>query len=267
MKLPFGSHGSSTGESAGRLSLVAVAAVSILLGAGHAIGGVAGLIEGYKLTLEFIFHKPASSPFSTALNDLKEQYRSVKTQLHSDGRVDFHPLKNAFEYFKRHYAQNPNTYYFEAEISRIEDSKVFDGDGCLKTAVEGIRNLEEETQRSHGLFYAYLEAVAHISESKMGMDQNACYSDESGTCVQRKAWVNHLLAADFYILGLNTPDATKASAFFNRASGHALAAAKYKHNGTTGFAQCIDTAVLQKKLEDKIGSLRNTPTAVTSSSQ
>ena len=82
---------------------------------------------------------------------------------------------------------------------------------------------------------------------------DSCYENESGVCLQRIAWVDHLLANDLYELGLRATDKDKAFGYFKRAADHAKLAKEYRApKGPVGFAQCTDTLTLQAKVDAKL---------------
>jgi len=67
---------------------------------------------------------------------------------------------------------------------------------ALYFAGEEYRSLRDQTNM-RGSFQRYLAAAEHNTEAAEG-DYKACYSRPSGFCGERTAYVNHLMAADYY---------------------------------------------------------------------
>jgi hypothetical protein len=239
--------------------IVASMSFAGLLTFGHAIGGIAGLIEGYKHTVEFFWPHPAEahvtpaseSPFTHILKDLRREFRVVKIKLEKAEKADFSALNDTFNVLKKLNDRNPSVWYYEAEIGRIEDAAHFDAEGCLVPGNFKMIDLKV----SHTLFYQYLDTARVILQKMTGKNAGAdsCYESESGVCQQRVAWVDHLLANDLYELGLHATDKDKAFGYFKRAADHVKLAKDYRPpSGPVGFAQCTDTLTLQAKVDAKL---------------
>ena len=261
-----------------RLSIAASMCFGAALYVGHLFGALAGLMEMYKNGVEYFAARPgpvhasvtgarapaqtttvphAKTVYSQRLEELRAAFLDVRLKLEKTKRADFAPLEAAFGIVKSLDPHNLNILYYEAEIARIEDSTDFTAHDCL---ILGERPAIEPEKLEHELFFRYLDKarplIAKLTDKTM--DGDACYDDETGVCLQRFAWINHVLANDFYQLGLHATEKVAAYGYFQRAARYAEAAKDYRTspNGPVGFAQCTDTLTVQAKAEAKLHELQ-----------
>lgn len=244
-----------------RWSIIASVFFAGLLTVGHAIGGIAGLFEGYRHTVEFLSltathtAPPKETAYTHLLNQLRSEFKKVKGALQHAEPADFSALDSVFATVRQLDVNNPTVPYYTAEIERIKDSAHFDADGCLQLPDQKTIPLNA----LHQLFYTYLEA-ARSAQGKLHSNDSrgdACYETEIGVCSQRTGWVNHLLANDFYELGLRAADKDEAIGYFEHARDFAKAAKDYQPpKGPVGFAQCIGTLTLEAKIAAKLRELQ-----------
>lgn len=275
---PKGKKGKQRLSRRKRLSIAASMCFGAALYVGHLFGALAGLIEMYKNGVEYFASRPgqahasvteahapaqvtqtphAKTVYSQKLDELRNAFFDVRLKLEKAKQADFAALEAAFGVVKSLDPHNLNILYYEAEIARIKDSADFTTHDCL---ILGERPAIESEKLEHELFFRYLDRarplIANLTPKTM--DADACYESETGVCLQRFAWVNHVLANDFYQLGLHAAEKVVAYGFFQRAAKHAAAAKDYRPspNGPVGFAQCTDTLTLQAKAEAKLLELQ-----------
>lgn len=250
------------GSKPARWSVVAVIVAGVLT-VGHAVGGVAGLIEGVRMALEMLHSKnaPHETHLTRLLTKLRDEFTDVKTRLQLSKATSFQGLATIFSSLESIDKKNPSVPYFRAEIARLQDTAHFDAETCLRLPDSQPIDLSA----MHSLFFHYLEAARSVVEKVGDTDARAdsCYENETGVCKQRTAWVNHLLANDFYEVAIRTHDAELAKGYLERAGRYAEAAAQYQSKeGVAGFTQCIETRTLMQKIAARLKALA--PAAVAS---
>ncbi len=232
-----------------------------VLTVGHVLAAIVGYVEFFRVGSEHIHpreaeaREPKPSVFVEILNRVRREFRTAKLARQKGEVADFKALDQQFDLLKAYGPENPHVLYFEAEIRRLKDPAHFSAEGCLSLA----QNDTIDLKAVHTLLYSYLEA-ARPQVAKLAVkstDADACYANENGACVQRVAWVAHLLANDFYELGLRAKDEIVAWGFFKRANEHAASAKQYHPaDGAVGFAQCVDSVALEAKALTKMRELQ-----------
>jgi hypothetical protein len=250
------------GSKPARWSFVAVIVAGVLA-VGHFVGGVAGLIEGGRTALEMLRSEqaPHETHLARLLSKLRDEFTEVKTNLQLAKATNFHGLETMFSSLESIDKNNPSVPYFRAEIARLQDTAHFDAETCLRLP----DNKPIDLSALHSLFFHYLEAARSVVKKVGDTDARAdsCYENETGVCKQRTAWVNHLLANDFYEGAVRTLDNEIAKGYLERAGKYAEAAAQYQSKeGVAGFTQCIETRTLAQKIATRLKAL--VPAAVAS---
>lgn len=154
--------------------------------------------------------------------------------------------------------QDPNNghaIYYSGELKRLQDPALFTPKSCLLPA-----QLKSPSQldayESDFLQYLDLERKLPPSETGGGESSDLCYARVAGYCPQRTAWVNHLLANDFFGEAQLALDPQEKRQKLERALGYAQTAEKlYQDNGVPGFSQCTPTSELIRSAQEKLAAL------------
>jgi hypothetical protein len=100
-------------------------------------------------------------------------------------------------------------------------------------------------------FYAYLEEEQRLAPQFRGDTSMAACRGPKGYCQQRTAWINHLLANDFYKQALKEEEAGRdARATWNTVFLHTCTSEKL-FNGI-GFNQLTPTAMIEQETEKRL---------------
>ena len=126
---------------------------------------------------------------------------------------------------------------------------------CIKALSSSQQSSIDSYQQD---FYEYLEIVSSLPGRETDDDGGSeiCYKRPSGYCVQRTAWIHHLLANDFYQEALVSADQLDRADKLERAKKHTQKALRYRSpEGIDGFVQCIATGVLEQKILDQLETM------------
>lgn len=139
---------------------------------------------------------------------------------------------------------NATALYYEGEILRRSNPALFDGHGCPKQSDSAIPELNLESYEDQ--FRLYLDNMSSLPAAQTGGRQEAaiCYSRANGYCVQRTAWIYHLLANDFLVMAEATRDPLRRKAMDDgayRFAEEAIALFASKDDPHRGFDQCISS--------------------------
>ncbi|GMV83477.1 MAG: hypothetical protein AMXMBFR7_46610 [Planctomycetota bacterium] len=180
---------------------------------------------------------------------LRQEFGRAREAFAKTGQADFTKAEATIEALRALDENNGHVWYYKGEIKRIGNPARFTSKGGLK-ASSGPFELLYEYQQD---FLRYLELAAALPESETGggMGSEICYERPKGFCVQRTAWIHHLLAIDFYEEAMVAPEPRDRAAKLTRAAAHAKEARKYRRpEGGEGFDQGMDTTALQMKIAD-----------------
>lgn len=114
-----------------------------------------------------------------------------------------------------------------------------------------VKRWKGKRDESHTDFFRYLDIEARLPEKERGGDKEAevCYERPGGYCMQRTAWICHLLANDFYEKGVQENDEDKKRDVFRIARNYVKCVREKFPNGFSGPLQHIPTAELERKLQ------------------
>jgi hypothetical protein len=93
-------------------------------------------------------------------------------------------------------------------------------------------------------FFRYLGNLSGLAPSERDGDSNACYQREKGYCGERTAWINHLMAVDYYQQAQETSDVGVKLERLQRASQFLKTDQEFG-----GFDQIMPSAILKSKIE------------------
>jgi hypothetical protein len=99
-------------------------------------------------------------------------------------------------------------------------------------------------------FFRYLATEPGLALSDRDGDAAACYRREKGYCAERTAWINHLMAIDYY---QQAQDATDKEIKIQRLRR----AFEFVRKDLTfgGFDQILPSTVLKRKVQGELQSL------------
>jgi hypothetical protein len=190
-------------------------------------------------------------------SELLTAFQKARDNLEKPGGADFARAEALVDTLKGVDRRNGHAWYFSGEIKRIQSRAAFTPKSCFRgwPATE-IGNLETYQQD----FYGYLEIALSLQAVETGGDSGSetCYRRPKGYCVQRTAWIYHLLANDFYLHALALTDRRDRVAALERAAQHVAEARKYRRpEGGEGFDQCIHTTTLGEKIAEALDPSRS----------
>lgn len=122
----------------------------------------------------------------------------------------------------------------------------FSGEVCRVKAKQDPSN--RERMREHFLRYLTVESALPLSER----DGNAadCYRRPKGYCAARTAWINHLMAIDYYRQGQDATDKENKIKCFQRALEFVKKDLQFG-----GFDQNIPSTVLKSRVQEELQGL------------
>jgi hypothetical protein len=122
----------------------------------------------------------------------RELFASTIKNLPSDEQAKF--VLSAATLLRKLYKQSS----FESvlDVAQVLGTVDQENGHALYFLGEGYRSLDERTSM-RGALQQYLQAADHHAEAEDG-DAAACYQRTSGYCRERTAWINHLMANDYY---------------------------------------------------------------------
>ena len=235
-------------------------AIAALANMGHIANAVIGLTEFAKIV--FIGHPPPSPPPDTnkqvleVAAEIRKHFEVEVEHTRQANRPDFTHTRMALEHLKGIDVRNGHYWYFKGEVSRflMFYPQRFEN-GCVKDfGVEGPDAIG--SYQDDFLKYIELEHVLPPEQTKGGMDREVCRIRPNGFCVQRTAWINHLLANDYYREALRQNDAIMRKFRLQHALESINEAHQYiRPTRGTGFPQRIDSAALKQLIEQELRAL------------
>lgn len=105
-------------------------------------------------------------------------------------------------------------------------------------------------------FYGYLESEPQQPNAIAEDDISAevCYRSAAGYCRQRSGWICHLLASDFYKMGLAASSSDQARFYFKHAINYAQKAQTFFPGG---FEQEPNTQKMERESQERIKAMDN----------
>jgi hypothetical protein len=215
------------------------------------IGEIGTLQSGSSLVLigAYCFYY-ALSTYLPLQNGAVLQQRVDKLLIDTsrDLRKEYNDVKNAAggaltpEAFAR-------TSFLISFLQRIDDNNghAFYFSGEVKRRVG-------KAEESHPFFYRYLEQQATLRGryKEGGTGSEICYQRPRGFCAQRSGWIHHLLANDFYKMGMAATDRAAKRVHFESAGRHI---ASSLDDFPEGFVQEVATKVLQSRVAEELKTL------------
>ena len=188
----------------------------------------------------------------TLASELRSAYARARDNLERNGSAGFGRAEALIEVLKGVDQHNGHAWYFAGEIKRIQSRASFTPKSCFRGPSAGeIESLATYQQD----FYRYLEVAQSLTVVEIGSDTSSeiCYRRPGGYCLQRIAWIYHLLANDFYLQAIARPDQQDRIPDLKRAGRFVAEARKYRPLvGGEGFDQCIPTNTLVEKIADAL---------------
>jgi hypothetical protein len=227
----------------------AIALLAVILGAGAYYSAANGAVS---LWWKYVMPETAASESERSAvrvgSELRDEFRRSREKLEETGVVDFERAEEKVELLRSIDGDNGRAWYFAGEIKRVKDMAHFDSKSCVRSPADPAFNPDPYQQD----FYRYLELAAQVtSADEADMSDKACYERPNGICLQRTAWIQHLLANDLYGQALAADTIPSRNAKLERAAKHAEQALKYRRpEGGQGFGQCIDTLALKQLIGD-----------------
>jgi hypothetical protein len=245
------------------------AGFGVALAIGHVIGGVSGLFHGYEHVAKIWLgegpnsghslgnpDKQLNSPVPAIANELRSEFARARDKLEQTGVNDFSRAEEALLSLRRIDEQIGHVWYFEGEIRRLKNPAMFTSKSCLKELRFGQTQISDSY---HQDFYRYLEIASSLPARDTDGDAGSevCYHRSNGYCIQRTAWIHHLLANDFYQMAIAAADDLDREPSLEQARKHANAARRYRSpEGLEGFVQCIGTVLLEQKITAQFEAIR-----------
>jgi hypothetical protein len=190
-------------------------------------------------------------------SELRIVFARARDNLERNGSADFTRAEALVEALKSIDQHNGHAWYFAGEIKRIQNRASFTPKGCFRGSVAGqIEGLATSQQD----FYRYLEVAQSLPAIETGGDTSSeiCYRRPKGYCVQRTAWIYHLLANDFYARAMAQSDRRHRIDDLTRAGEVLAEARKYRRpEGGEGFDQCVPTTTLPEKIAEALDPNRD----------
>jgi TIR domain len=184
-----------------------------------------------------------------SIKELQDEFARARAVLERTGSADFSGAEAIAVSLGHLDRENGHALYYQGEIARVQAGAHFTPVSCPKP----IPNKEPQSLDVYRKeFYRYIEVERTLParETGGGFDWAVCYKRIKGYCIQRTAWINHLIANDYYQEALATSDRDNRLGKLRDARQHAELALKYRRpDGVRGFSQCIDTQVLITKID------------------
>jgi hypothetical protein len=214
------------------------------------------LLFAISIYSPFLAGQISVDPISLA-SELRTAFTQARDNLERNDSADFSRAEALIEALKGLDQQNGHAWYFAGEIKRIQSGTSFTPKSCFRGPSAGqIEGLETYQQD----FYRYLEVAQSLPTIETGGDTGSeiCYRRPKGYCMQRIAWIYHLLANDFYLHAMAQSDRRDRIAALTRARQFVTEARKYHPpEGGEGFDQCIPTTTLAEKIAEALDPSRS----------
>lgn len=220
--------------------------------------GIAGGVLALALLLptgKYLGDFFAVNPVALA-KQLRTAFQEARDDLEKNGVADFRRAEALIARLKSLDEQSGHVWYFNGEIKRIQNRALFTPKGCFKGwPPADTGNLDTYQQD----FHRYIDTALTLPAVETGGDSGAdiCYQRSKGYCAQRTAWIQHLLANDFYVHAMALTDYRDRMAALKRAGELAAEARKYRRADTgEGFDQCIETTALLQRITEELQASR-----------
>ena len=129
---------------------------------------------------------------------------------------------------------NGHGLYFSGEVWRVKAKKY-----------PKSEKFSRARMREH--FFRYLDNESHLTLSERDGDSTVCYQREKGYCAERTAWINHLMAVDYYQEAQDTVDKETKVQRLQRALKFVKNDLQYG-----GFDQILPSTVLKRKIQEEL---------------
>ena len=126
----------------------------------------------------------------------------------------------------------------------------FSGEAWRAKAKKDTTRSDFSRERMREHFFRYLASEPGLALGERDGDGAACYRREKGYCAERTAWINHLMAIDYYQQAQDTVDKEIKIQRLQRAF-------KFVENALTfgDFDQPTPSSVLKHKIQEELQSL------------
>ena len=196
--------------------------------------------------------KPTSGKEAQILqlaDELRKEFGNALQALARTSVADFSGAQSVLERLKELDDRNGHVWYFSGEIKRLSLHARFTPEGCVRDFGADPRDF---LNSYHDDFRQYLEIERSLPTSETGGSPGVllCRDRPKGFCVQRTAWINHLLANDLFREAEATANKLDRVAKVKRAKEFANEALRYTPTGgEAGFTECIPTISLIQRIE------------------
>jgi hypothetical protein len=104
-------------------------------------------------------------------------------------------------------------------------------------------------------FLKYIANERDLDPSERNGNRKACYQREKGYCAERTAWINHLMAIDYYY----SAEASKDKKVKKTLLEHARTYSEIDLGFNGGFDQIVPSQVLKDKINDELRPIGASP--------
>jgi len=187
---------------------------------------------------------------------------TIKTQLLSLGADKPSIIKSAARTMREKYRLHEYDCLYAIAGVLLQDDQdnghglYFAGEYWRAKAMQQPQHNEIDRKQMRDHFFRYLDIEPTIAASERDGKAPACYQREKGYCAERTAWINHLMANDYYEEGLWATDNDIKRKRFQRA----LEFVETELEQFGEFDQVIPSSVLQGKIKEELQRLDVTKT-------
>lgn len=132
---------------------------------------------------------------------------------------------------------NGHGLYFSGEVWRAE-------------AKRNLIQADISRGKMRSFFFRYLDYEPNLTPSDRDGNADVCYERENGYCAERTAWINHLMAYDFYQQAQATAKKENKIHYLQRAMKFVKNDLKFG-----GFDQIIPSPTLKHDIQEELESL------------
>ena len=185
----------------------------------------------------------------TLAGKLHDDYDAAKRRLISNaGAADFSAASTDVKDLFAIDSDSGHALYYSGEIARVSNSSLFDAVSCVRAPPVAGKLALDSYEAS---FLLYLEKRRSLPERETegsDLQASACAGRARGFCLQRTAWIYHLLANDRYAEAVATSDPVDRATKSHDASFYSQEAMRlYSPPGQSrGFKQCTASETLAK---------------------
>ena len=201
-------------------------------------------------------HVLVHSKIRSAVDDLRLEYPKVRDSL-AHGSGDFGKVDKDVDVILKLEPRNGHGLYYQGEIKRIKNKLLFDSQSCIIASRLASDPGPLHPFETDFLRYLDIEKALPDEDRRGNYTGETCYSRTLGYCDERTAWINHLLANDFFEEGMLSHDPAIKADKLHRALKYAETARdnyRDEHN-QPGFTQCTPTTALITKAQEALASL------------